>query len=383
MPAPPEVSYGAAEVRVNLGDLPDGWFAGPADDVTCSETVLAPLASATSVSRSYGGEEFTDGQGSSVESDAFVYLSAGDAREAWLAVSSPAYAECVIAEARRRAQARGVQLVPGEVLESPVGVAEEGVSAVRLVYRPAAGEARPTVVDRVWIQRAGALVGLRLARAGEPFDSTLARRLVAAVAGRTQHAAVEPASLQQPSPTQPPAQRTVTRALRALVKESDLPPGWAKARGVEATGSICSNELLRLLGAKPRVVYGDAYASNVEAGAGTVDSIVYLFSTDHEARWGLERLSGRPYMACAAARDGEPAADAAAFRERPSTGLGERSRAGGLVAGAGGDERLIASTVWIQQGALIGGIDLTSAGGEVDLPLARRLAEGMAAHLAP
>ncbi|MCY4086335.1 MAG: hypothetical protein OXG37_05455 [Actinomycetia bacterium] len=121
----------------------------------------------------HGGEGLTDGQGSSVESDAFVYLSAEDAREAWLAVSSPTYAECVVAEARRQAQALGAQLVPGEVLESPVGAAEEGISAVRLAYPPAAGQARPTEVDRVWIQRAGRWLGCGSPGQGSPSPRRL------------------------------------------------------------------------------------------------------------------------------------------------------------------------------------------------------------------
>lgn len=153
-----------------------------------------------------------------------------------------------------------------------------------------------------------------------------------------------------------------------------------EGEGVEATGLVCSNEFLRLVGTKPRVVYGDAYVSDVEAGAGTVDSIVYLFSTDHEARWGLKRLSGRPYIACAAARDGEPAA--APLPRASERGAGGALPSRGLGAGAGADEGLIASTVWIQQGTLIGGIDLTSAGREVDLALAQELAERMAARLA-
>ncbi|MCY4086334.1 MAG: hypothetical protein OXG37_05450 [Actinomycetia bacterium] len=130
------------------------------------------------------------------------------------------------------------------------------------------------------------------------------------------------------------------------MKQSDLPLGWAKEKRVEATGPVCSNEFLRLVGAKPRVVYGDAYVADVEAGAGTVDSIVYLFSTDHGAPWGLKRLSGRPYIACAAARDGELAADPPHPRAS-ERGAGGALPSRGLVAGVGADERLIASTVWI------------------------------------
>ena len=223
---------------------------------------------------------------------------------------------------------------------------------------------------------------MRLTSATGPFDAGLAQALVAAIAERAERAAVTRASLQQSSPSQPPAESTATRARTSLIGGSDLPPGWVKARSADPAGSVCSNDLLRALGAKPLVVYGDPFVPGSETEVSTIDSIVYMFSTEHEARWGLESLAGEAYFACVASARGDTGVPGETrFRELASAGFGDRSRVGQLVAGSPDEERVIASKVWIQQGTLVGGIGLAAPDG-VDLDLARDVAERMARRLA-
>jgi len=375
--------FAAAEVRVNLGDLPDGWSTAEPDHVTCSEPILGALGSATSVSRSYETWVFTDGAGSYVGSDAFVYLDAADARDAWLAVSSQAYADCLLVEARRAADALGVELVAPEIGPSEIEGSLEGVSAIRELWPPAHG-AEPRVVDRLWLLRGNALVALRLAGESAPFDAALARRVISRIATRAEGAAVTRASLQQSSPSQPPAESTAARARDAQIRAADLPLAWVKAASADPAGSVCSNELLRELGAKPLVVYGDPYVPETDPAAGLVDSIVYMFSTEHEARWGLERLASGSYFECLAAAAGTLRSDAeTSFRQLADPGFGDRARVGQLVGGSSESERVLASKIWIQQGTLIGGIGITVGDDQGDTELTRALAAGMASRLAP
>ena len=376
-----ERPFAAAEVRVNLGDLPDGWSTAEPDHVTCSEPILGALGSATSVSRSYETRGFTDGAGLHVGSDAFVYLDAADARDAWLGVSSQAYADCLVVEARRAADAHAVEHVVPEIGPSEIDGSVEGVSAIRELW-PAAPGAEPRVVDRVWLLSGNALVALRLAAESAPFDPVLARRIISKIATRAEGAAVTRVSLQQSSPSQPPAESTAARARGALIGAADLPVTWVKAASADPAGSVCSNELLRELGAKPLVVYGDPYVPETDPAAGLVDSIVYMFSIEHEARWGLERLAGESYFECLAGAAGPLRSDAeTSFRELADPGFGDRARIGQLVGGGG--ERVLASKIWIQQGTLIGGIGITLGDDQGDSELARALAAGMASRLAP
>ena len=376
-------AFGAAEVRLNQGDLAQGWGPVDAHDVTCSEPILASLESATSVARSYSTEAFTDGAGAVVASDAFVYLDSAAAQAAWEAVSSPLYADCLIAESRRQADAVGEQLRAPRVVPSDIAD-EEGIAVLRLAYPPAAGSTDSRTVDRVWLVRGSALIALRFSGESAPFDRALADQLISRVASRADRAAVTRATLQQPSPSQPPAESTASRARGSLVDDVDLPLGWVKAASADPAGSICSNELLRELGAKPLVVYGDPYVRETGPDAGLVDSIVYMFSTEHEARWGLERLASEAYLACVAARDGRLGDDdRIAVRPLPEPGFGDRSRLSELARGNGDDAHVLARKIWIQEGTLIGGIGVILGDDAGDGELVYTVAEQMSGRLAP